>query len=349
MAHWASIKTPVTNVGGPVGGGGTVAGVGLIPSVGWGHCNGGMLRWARGEWEAGWAEYRWIADCKPGRPVGPQPAWDGSRLAGRRVLVRCNQGVGDMLQFLRYLPCIWRRGAGAVYVAAPQPLHPLLASSGVRNLVSPEALPDFDVQVSIMLLPARFYRKASWMREQVPYMFASEPLVVHWRETLSHIQGLRVGICWQGNPKYPRDPWRSAPLRDLLPLADVKGVRLVSLQRGYGSEQLAEFAAESGIVELAADFDGAHGAFMDTAAVLASLDLTITTDTAMAHLAGAMGRPAWVALSHAAEWRWQQQGETSPWYPLLRLFRQSAPGDWGGVFVRMADQLRALAALRTDP
>jgi lipoprotein NlpI len=306
------------------------------------HCNRGMLLLARGRFAEGWPEYRWIARCKPGRPLGAQPVWDGAPLAGKRVLVRSNQGTGDLLQYMRYLSCIRRRGAGTVYLAAPAPLHPLLAGSGVSKLVTEDTLPPYDVQSSIMLLPALFFDEAGWMADRVPYVRAARVRVAEWHQWLAGYQGFRVGICWQGNPEFAWDGWRSAPLSAFLPIADTPGVKLFSLQRGYGSEQLDQLARRRGIVELPAEFDGPQGAFMDTAAVLENLDLVITTDTAMAHLAGAMGVRTWVALSFAPEWRWQRQGEASPWYPTMKLFRQTTRGDWASVFDRMSEELRGI-------
>jgi len=306
------------------------------------HCNLGMLRLSQGDFAGGWPEYRWLARCVPARPMEPQPTWDGSPLAGRRLLIRCDQGTGDALQFIRYLPRV-REQFSEVYVSAAGALHPLLRCCGVEQLVTPASLPEFDLQVSIMLLPAYYYDQVGTLADTVPYLRPDEAQVAEWRQWLSGLSGLKVGICWQGNRRFAWDHLRSVALSEFSPLAALKGVSLVSLQRGEGSEQLAEQQARMRIVDLPPTIDGERGAFIDTASVMECLDLVVTTDTAIAHLSGAMGKPTWVATSHVPEWRWQRHGESSPWYPSVRLFRQRQFGDWAEVFSRMARELVMLA------
>jgi hypothetical protein len=154
------------------------------------------------------------------------------------------------------------------------------------------------------------------------------------------LTGFRVGIAWQGDPSYRWDRDRSIPLRHFAPLGRVAGVRLISLQKGPGMEQLREVSGLFPVIDLGPRLDESAGAFMDTAAAMKNLDLVITSDTAVAHLAGAMGVPVWLALAFAPEWRWLLEREDSPWYPHMRLFRQSRRGDWEGVFARMAGELR---------
>jgi len=180
----------------------------------------------------------------------------------------------------------------------------------------------------------------------VPYIFADEKLVETWRQRLAEHTGFRLGIAWQGNKKYAGDAWRSVPLRQFAPLARVPGVRLLSLQRGPGSEQISELPEDfgPGPIDFGPQFDTDAGPFMDTAAVMQHLDLVITSDTAIPHLAGAMGRPVWVALGCAADWSWLDQREDSLWYPTMRLFRQSRLNDWGELFDRIAAELQAVVA-----
>jgi hypothetical protein len=178
------------------------------------------------------------------------------------------------------------------------------------------------------------------MPAAVPYLAADPDLVESWRKELSFSDGFKVGVVWQGNPKNAADRRRSVPLRQFEPLAHVEGVRLFSLQKGTGAEQLAEATGRFPVIDYGSRLDVRTGAFVDTAAAMKGLDLVISCDTAAAHLAGALGVPVWVPLSFAADWRWLLDREDSPWYPTLRLFRQEKLGDWGPVFARMAAELR---------
>jgi hypothetical protein len=190
-------------------------------------------------------------------------------------------------------------------------------------------------------LPAIFRTTLATVPATIPYVFADPALEASWREELSRLEGFKVGIAWQGNPRHKRDRQRSIPLGEFTPLAAVPGVRLFSLQVGAGQEQLASLSGRFAVTDLGSRFD--QSSFADAAAVLKGLDLVITADTALAHLAGAMGVPVWVALALAPDWRWLLEREDSPWYPGMRLFRQTRAGDWREVFGRMSE---ALAALR---
>jgi ADP-heptose:LPS heptosyltransferase len=174
----------------------------------------------------------------------------------------------------------------------------------------------------------------------VPYIFADPQRVERWRQELAGLDGLKIGIAWQGSPGYRWDRLRSFTLAHFAPLAALPGVRLVSLQKGPGADQLA--TANFSVLNLGDRLDE-DGAFVDTAAVIDCLDLVITSDTALAHLAGALGKPVWLALSLAPEWRWLLEREDSPWYPSMRLFRQTRFGDWNGVFERVAGAALAFA------
>ncbi len=168
-----------------------------------------------------------------------------------------------------------------------------------------------------------------------------------WRERFAGEQRLKVGIQWQGSPTFAFDRQRSIPLAEFAPLAGIEGVRLMSLQKGFGSEQLA--GIEWQVEDLGATLDLDGRAFCETAAVMMNLDLVITSDTSIAHLAGALGVPVWVALQFVPDWRWLLEREDSPWYPTMRLFRQSRPGDWNGVFARICTELSKWAAGRAKP
>jgi hypothetical protein len=173
--------------------------------------------------------------------------------------------------------------------------------------------------------------------EPTAYLSAEKERLAHWSRKLAGAR-FNVGIAWQGRPDYAADGRRSIPLRHFAPLVEQSDVRLVSLQQGHGTEQLQALDWRERILELGPELDG-DGAFLDSAAVIAALDLMITSDTAIAHLAGALGVPVWLALAHVPDWRWGLKGETTPWYPAMRLFRQDRSGDWPGVFARIAKAL----------
>jgi hypothetical protein len=174
------------------------------------------------------------------------------------------------------------------------------------------------------------------------YLKADAARVARWRKRLADVPGLKVGIAWQGNRDYSMDRWRSIPLAEFAPLANVPGVSLISLQKGFGSEQLAAFRETWPVVDLAIELDNEGGAFLDTAAAMRSLDLVITSDTGVAHLAGALGRPVWVLVPSVAEWRYRQAGEDMVWYPSARLLRAPHSGPWDQV---LREAIRSLTAL----
>ena len=202
----------------------------------------------------------------------------------------------------------------------------------------------FDFYVPLLSLPGVFGTTLATIPAGVPYLSAQPQRFFHWRRELARLGGFRVGIAWQGAPGYAGDAQRSVPLAAFAPLANCPGVRLFSLQKHHGSEQLTPLADRLKIVDLGPLVDEAGGAFVDTAAVMKALDLVITSDTAVAHLAGALGVPVWVALPAVPDWRWLLDRDDSPWYPTMRLFRQTRAGDWSDVFARMASELRTLFA-----
>jgi tetratricopeptide (TPR) repeat protein len=304
----------------------------------------GTARLALGDF-GGWADCEQRVRCEQfDTRHFSQPQWDGSPLGQRTLLVHSEQGLGDTLQFVRYVRLAAERG-GRVVLAPQGALVPLLRASGVPNvLAQDEPLPPFEVHAPLLSLPLIFGTELASIPADVPYLAADERRVEQWRAILDAHPGLKVGIVWQGRRSYRRDRLRSVPLSEFAPLADVPGVQLFSLQKGPGSEQLTEsLAARLHIVDLAGSLDNEGSAFMDTAAVMKCLDLVITTDTAAAHLAGALAVPVWVALGFSPEWRWMLDREDSPWYPTMRLFRQAKLGQWGDVFARMADELRKKA------
>jgi hypothetical protein len=293
-----------------------------------------------GDYERGWAEYEWR--WRTGEmhlPSFAQPRWDGAPLGGRTVLLYAEQGLGDALQFVRYAPLVRQRG-GRVIVACRAPLLRLLAGcAGIDRLADQAGdLPAFDVYAPLLSLPHLLGTTLATVPAAVPYLHADPALVERWRGELAAGPAFRVGIGWQGSPLHPADRRRSVPVSFFRPLAAVPGVRLYSLQKGTGAEQLGgphgRFPAE--------DLSPRLADFADTAAVMKNLDLVITVDTALAHLAGALGLPVWVALPFAPDWRWLTGRDDSPWYPTARLFRQPRAGAWAEVFGALAAELRRL-------
>ncbi len=302
----------------------------------------------KGDYEQGWPEYewRWRRPQTPSRPF-QKPRWDGAAGEGKTVLLWCEQGLGDAIQFVRYASLVKQR-VGRVILECPPMLVPLFSSCpGVDQAVAEgQPLPDFDAQAPLLSLPALCGTTLANVPAEVPYMRVEPSRIDGWRARLPGVEGLRVGVVWQGNPRHGWDRHRSAPLACLEPLARQPGVRLVSLQKGPGREQIEAMARRFEVLDLGGELDESGGAFVDTAAVMQVLDLVVTVDTAAAHVAGALGVPVWLALSRIADWRWMCARDDTPWYPSMRLFRQERLGDWNTVFARMANQLRELLKAR---
>jgi tetratricopeptide (TPR) repeat protein len=317
----------------------------LRPDYGVAHWNRSTLRLLRGEFEQGWPEYewRWVMYGFAARQF-PRSRWDGSDLQGKTLLLYAEQGLGDTMQFIRYVPWARRQGklgsCKVIVECQPSMVGLLDGVEGIDFLVARGApLPDFDTQAPLLSLPGIFRTGLDTIPAPVPYLRANSELVEHWRKELARSdigRGLKIGIAWQGSPENPGDRQRSIPLSHFARLAEVEGVRLISLQKGPGVQPKPE---PFPLLELGSLVDEAAGAFMDTAAIMQSLDLVICCDTAVAHLAGAMSVPVWVALALAPDWRWLLERSDSPWYPSMRLFRQTRQGDWHKVFERMAKAL----------
>lgn len=290
----------------------------------------------------GFEEYEWrrrtVEDADP-RYALPSP-WNGEDLAGKTLFVFHELYLGDMIQFCRYARLAELAGA-RVILAAPPMLHALLRSLSptIELIGAADTPPHYDYQCALLSLP-RAFRSA--IAATTPYLAAEPARRVSWREQLGS-NGFRIGVCWQGSTlPYADVMQRSFPLAGLAPLADARpDVRLISLQKYSGLDQLRQLP--SGMrVETVATFDEGADAFVDTAAMMAACDLIITADTSVAHLAGALGVPVWVALPWLADWRWLEDRDDSPWYPSMRLFRQKRPGDWPAVFAAMAQAVKGL-------
>ena len=248
------------------------------------------------------------------------------------------------MQFVRFAALVQARG-GTVVLECQKKLGPLLSScpGASRVLEYGSPLPSFDVHCPLLSLPRIFQTTLATVPAPVPYLSARDDLVRTWNQRLKRRARFRVGIVWQGNPEHRFDRQRSVPLVQFCRLAAVPGVELVSVQKGAGREQLTTTLHGCiPVTDPGDDLDTAGGAFLDTAAIMRSLDLVVTSDTAAAHLAGALGVPVWVAISFLPDWRWLLERPDTPWYPSMRLFRQPRPGAWDGVFRRIESELRAL-------
>jgi lipoprotein NlpI len=303
------------------------------------HRNLGVIYLLQGRFTEGWREYRWrwkVGDLN--RTYAKIPVWDGSDLQGRRILLTAEQGLGDTINFVRFAQVLRSRGAQTMVHCQPQ-LLALMQNAPKLGPMYPNSLsPDqpLDVQCSLVDVADILQLNEQTIPNDCPYLFPSPQLVHYWARRFPKKSGeaktCRVGIAWQGNPDHQADTFRSIPLTCFEPLAEIPGVELISLQGGFGTEQLAKWNATQPVVSLGSEVDNTSGAFMDTAAIMLQLDLVITSDTSIAHLAGALGVPTWLALNYVPDWRWLLQREDSPWYPSTRLFRQDMLGDWAGVF-----------------
>jgi len=319
----------------------------LRPDMAVAHLNRALLWLREGRWQQGWQEFEWRRLCKDFR-LRPtrQPVWTGEPRPQGTILLHAEQGLGDTIQLVRYAPLV-RERVGTVILECQPALEKLLARSpGIDRLLPlSRRPPKHDVHCALFSLPGLFETTVESVPAEVPYIFADKSLVEQWRARLAEYPGFKVGIAWQGNRKYAGDRFRSIPLKNFAPLAQIEGVTLFSLQKGPGSEQieqLAEAGEEFPLIDFGEQFDKDAGPFMDTAAVMQNLDLIITSDTAVAHLAGAMARPVWLLLSTAADWRWLEGIEHCPWYPTMRVFRQERLDHWEEVFARVAQELRCV-------
>jgi hypothetical protein len=268
------------------------------------------------------------------------PEWSGEDPAGKRLLLYAEQGFGDTIQFARYAPLAARRGAQVV-LEVPPPLKVLLTGlTGVEVVAADsEPLPPFDLHCPLLSLPRAFATTVATIPADIPYIYAPADRVEAWKTRLPH-DAARVGLAWSGHPGSTKDYDRSIPFAQLAPLLEVPGVRFVSLQKDVRASDANAFRECRKVIEFGRELKD----FADTSAVISQLDLVITVDTAVAHLAGAMGKPVWVLLPCVPDFRWLLDRDHSPWYPNIRLFRKSEPREWGEVVARVTAELAAAVA-----
>jgi hypothetical protein len=303
------------------------------------------LRLLQGDYRRGWEDYETSllhARRHADGPLQDIAYWAGQPLRGKSILLSEPSGLGDTIQFWRFLPQIAAMGARISFLGLER-MFRLLRSSpwAVRMLSERPAGEAFDYRCELWSLPRLLRTGLDDIPDAVPYLAADPDATARWSQWLG-AGHFNIGVCWQGNPDRKIDAGRSIPLAAFAPLARVPGVRLVSLQKNFGLEQLDRLPAGMTVLDPGPEFDAGSDAFIDSAGLMQALDLVVTSDTSLAHLAGALGRPTWVGIKYAPEWRWLLDRPDSPWYPTLRLFRQPRQGDWAGVFDAMADALEKL-------
>jgi len=309
-----------------------------------------LTRLRLGHWQQGWQGYeaRWrFREIHRSPRTFTQPRWHGEPLNERRILLHAEQGLGDTIQFCRYVSMVAARG-GQIILQVQEPVELLMQTlagvrSGQAQVVPFGTKPlEFDCESPLMSLPAIFGTTVETVPWQGAYLFAEPELVAerwvqfpHSRTPDSPCAQLRVGVAWAGNPRYKADRLRSVRLSTFFPMLRTRGIQWIALQKGEAAAQLATLPGDITV----SDGSSRDRNLAETAALMSTLDLVITTDTCIAHLAGAMGKPVWILLPHLSDWRWMQQRETTPWYPTARLFRQPTPGNWTGVMERVINHL----------
>jgi Flp pilus assembly protein TadD len=295
-----------------------------------------------GEFAAGWREYEWryqIPGAPPLLPASNRPQWDGTPLVDATLLLIADQGFGDSIQFSRYIPWVCAR-CPRVVIAADPVLHPLLRQiQPALELVERwDRCPPFAAYCPLSGLPRLHGTILGTIPGQTPYLRADPVRSEVWRARLQDLLEpgtRRIGLVWAGRPTHNNDHNRSVSLDAFAPIAAMSGISLVSLQKGPAQQAIANYFDRAALLNLGAEISD----FVDTMAIIEALDLVVCVDTAVAHLAGAMGKPAWILLPYAPDWRWLLGRSDSPWYPTARLFRQPSPGDWETVARRVGEAL----------
>jgi len=295
-----------------------------------------LAQLAKGDFVNGFElyEYRWKREEITARHFR-QPLWDGSSLKDKTIFVYSEQGFGDTLNFCRYLPLVAETGGKVVFECQPELLSLLEGMDGVHKVIAGgDRIPDFDVQIPLISLPRIFQHDIDSIPRQCPYI--KPPGDAGFPVHVPQGTKFKVGIVWAGKPTHKNDHNRSVSIENFLPLASIPGVTLYSLQKGPETAQ----REESGCGFLVRELGSGCEDFADTAKIMAQLDLIITVDTSVAHLAGALNLPVWVAIPYNPDWRWMRKRKDSPWYPSMTLFRQKNPGDWTPVFNKILSELK---------
>jgi tetratricopeptide (TPR) repeat protein len=313
----------------------------LEPEHALGHCNISLIHLLTGSFTEGWEEYPWCLMLEElgiikGRNSIPGTLWDGSPVAGKTILIPAEQGFGDTIHFIRYAPLIQKLGARVIIRCQNELVTLFRSLENIEQVIPWEStLPDFDVYCPVMSLPYVFRTTSETIPAKIPYLRADHNSVQRWRNKTQGIHGLKTGLVWAGNPDYRWDHNRSCELSDFSALFLISNVAFFSLQKGNAARQARHLPAGVQLIDHTKEIHD----FSDTAAFIQNLDIIISVDTAVAHLAGALGKPVWMLLPFVPDWRWMLDREDSPWYPTMRLFRQDSPGDWGPVIQRLKTML----------
>lgn len=309
------------------------------------HCNAASVRLLTGDFSRGWPEYewRWLKESViSANRMFRQPVWrGGDAIAGKTILLHSEQGLGDTIQFCRYVPLVVARGA-RVILEVQKPLVALTSGLGAAQVVAKgDPLPDFDLHCPLLSLPLAFGTRLETIPSAQAYLAAPAAQSMQWQTRLAAAPRPRIGLAWSGRSGHERDRERSIGLRAFLPLLET-GAAIVSVQKEVRAED-ASLLKERGDILHAGD---ELADFSDTAALMSQLDLVVSVDTSVAHLAGALGKPVWILVTHVPDWRWLLERDDSPWYPTVRLFRQDATCTWDGAIARVHEAARAFVASR---
>ncbi|MCK4988040.1 MAG: tetratricopeptide repeat protein, partial [Desulfobacterales bacterium] len=317
----------------------------IKPNMAEAHWNRSFTYLLNENFDDGWKDYDWRFQqvrwktLYPHRYTGPR--WDGSTCAGKTLFVHDEQGLGDTLQFVRYLPMAKARCATIIFETRKELIHLLQGFPGIDKLVirssQQPATQNWDFYIPLLSLPKVFGTKLETIPNHAPYIYADARKIEYWKHRLDG-DGFKVGIVWAGRPMHTNDHNRSCALRQFLPRSEIHGIQLIGLQKGGAATQVDDLTRGMDFVNLGEELQD----FSDTAGLIENLDLVISVDTAVAHLAGAMGKAVWVLLPFIPDWRWMMDREDSPWYPSMRLFRQKTHGEWAPVFQRVEKELTTL-------
>lgn len=303
------------------------------------HWNIALLNLLSGNFEEGWKgyEWRWKLEGVIEKRDFHKPKWDGSDISGRTILLHAEQGLGDTIQFIRYAPIIAERGAQVTVECQEELVSLLKTVEGVKNIIAKgQPLPEFDTYCPLLSLPLIFNTLLENIPEKIPYINIDPVLKKKWKDRLSdNISECKIGIAWAGDPGMRDDHSRSISLETFSSFAASDKVVYYSLQKGPAAEQTKNPPEGINLLDYTEDFND----FSVTAAFIENLDLIITVDTAIAHLAGAIGKPVWTLIPFVPDWRWMLERQDSPWYPTMRLFRQPSPGDWKSAIEKLVVEL----------
>jgi Tetratricopeptide repeat len=305
----------------------------------------------QGKWERGWDEYEWrfqIPSARQMMPATTKPQWQGESFDDETLLLVADQGFGDVIQFSRYIPWVRQRCPNIVLACSSEMVEIVRqVAPGVKIFQKWDDVPPYRAYAALSGLPRLHGTRIDNVPAPIPYLHADPAKTVSWKERLDRLtpRGFRrVGIVWAGRPTHNNDRRRSATLAAFAPLASLPRVALVSLQKGPSADQTGKYFGRAPLINLGAEIQD----YDDTMAIMENLDVIVTVDTSVGHLAAAMGRPAWIMLATAPDWRWLLERTDTPWYPTVRLFRQTVARQWTDVLQRVADALRERFA-QPDP